>query len=87
MDNTKLINDIMQNFSKIVPKGLHNLKTDIEKNLDHALSMTFEHMDLVTREEFDIQRAVLAKTRQKLEMLEKQVLALESDIDATSGKS
>ncbi len=87
MDNTKLINDIMQNFSKIVPEGLHNLKTDIEKNLDHALSMTFEHMDLVTREEFDIQRAVLAKTRQKLEMLEKQVLALESDIDATSGKS
>ena len=51
---------------------------DIEKNLRAMMNQGFQRMDLVTREEFDIQSKVLAKTREKLEALEAKVAALEN---------
>jgi BMFP domain-containing protein YqiC len=50
---------------------------DIEKNVRSMISQGFQRMDLVTREEFDIQSRVLAKTREKLEALEAKVTELE----------
>jgi len=50
---------------------------DIEKNVRAMMSQGFQRMDLVTREEFDIQSRVLAKTREKLEALEAKVAELE----------
>ena len=50
---------------------------DLEKNLKAALQSVFAKLDLVTREEFDVQQAVLLKTREKLDALEAQVAALE----------
>ena len=50
---------------------------DIEKNLRAILQSVFAKLDLVTREEFDVQQAVLLRTREKLETLEAQVSALE----------
>ncbi len=50
---------------------------DIEKNIRALLSSTFARLDLVTREEFDVQREVLARTREKLEQLEAKLAALE----------
>ena len=50
---------------------------DIEKNLRAILQSVFAKLDLVTREEFDVQQAVLLRTREKLEALEAQVSALE----------
>lgn len=50
---------------------------DLEKNVRALLVQGFQKMDLVTREEFDIQAQVLAKTRAKLEALEAKVAALE----------
>ena len=50
---------------------------DIEKNVRTMMSQGFQKMDLVTREEFDIQSRVLAKTREKLEALEAKVADLE----------
>lgn len=50
---------------------------DIEKNVRAMMNQGFQRMDLVTREEFDIQSKVLAKTREKLEALEAKVAALE----------
>jgi len=50
---------------------------DIEKNVRAMMSQGFQRMDLVTREEFDIQSRVLAKTREKLEALEAKVTELE----------
>ena len=50
---------------------------DIEKNVRTMMSQGFQKMDLVTREEFDIQSRVLAKTREKLEALEAKVTELE----------
>ena len=51
---------------------------DIEKNVRAMMNQGFQRMDLVTREEFDIQSKVLAKTREKLEALEAKVAALEN---------
>ena len=51
---------------------------DIEKNARALLSGFFARLDLVSREEFDIQRAVLQRTREKLEALEKTVAAMEA---------
>ena len=51
---------------------------DIEKNLRAALAGVFAKLDLVTREEFDVQREVLGRTRAKLELLEKRVAELEA---------
>ncbi len=51
---------------------------DIEKNLRAVLSASFAKLDLVTREEFEVQQAVLAKTRETLTALETRVAALEA---------
>lgn len=51
---------------------------DIEKNVKAMMSQGFAKLDLVTREEFDIQTQVLAKTRAKLEALEQRLAALET---------
>ena len=55
---------------------------DLEKNVKAFMSQGFAKLDLVTREEFDIQTQVLAKTREKLEALEKRVAELETKRDA-----
>jgi len=67
------VNQLLGSISKIVPEGL---SSEVEKNIRAAMSASFERMDLVTREELDVQKAVLARTREKLEKLEKQVAEL-----------
>jgi BMFP domain-containing protein YqiC len=53
---------------------------DIEKNVKSMMSQGFSKLDLVTREEFDVQTQVLAKTRAKLETLETRVAELEAQL-------
>ena len=55
----------------------HSPAQDVEKNLKAMLSAFFTRLDLVTREEFDIQRQVLQRTRQKLEQLEAKLAEIE----------
>ena len=58
---------------------------DIEKNVKAMMTQGFSKLDLVTREEFDIQAQVLAKTRAKLEALELRVVELEARLTAQGG--
>lgn len=60
-----------------LPGHLQGIKKDLEKNCQLVLSKTFAKLDLVTREEFDVQAKVLARTRKKLEELEKIVALME----------
>jgi len=53
---------------------------DIEKNLRALLSSAFARLDLVTREEFDVQQEVLLRTREKLQQLEAKVAELENSL-------
>lgn len=71
------LDDIARHLSAAVPPGLSGLRADLEKTFHGILQAAFEKMDLVSREEFEVQRAVLAKTRAKLEQLDGRVAELE----------
>ena len=60
-----------------VPEGLRSMRDDLEQNFRSVLRASLARLDLVTREEFEVQEAVLAKTRAKLEALEAKVKELE----------
>ncbi|KKM98345.1 hypothetical protein LCGC14_1158890 [marine sediment metagenome] len=77
MIDTKKIEDVVQSISKALPPGLLQMQEDVEKNVRSALTSGFSKLDLVTREEFEVQTQVLARTREKLEALEKRVAELE----------
>ncbi len=75
MLNPKLLDEMSSRVSSLLaatPAG------DVEKNLRAALASLFARLDLVTREEFDVQREVLARTRAKLQTLEARIAELES---------
>ena len=77
MIDTKSLDELARRLSDSLPIGLQHLRNDVEKNMRAILQSTFSKMNLVSREEFDVQSAVLGRTREKLEALEKQVSQLE----------
>lgn len=81
MQNQKVIEEISAKFKDMLGQSP---AADIEKNLRAVLHSVFAKLDLVTREEFDVQQAVLLRTREKLEKLEAKVAALEKQ-DSGSG--
>jgi BMFP domain-containing protein YqiC len=77
MFDTKAIDDIASRLAGAIPPGLNNLKEELEKNFHAILQSALGKLDLVSREEFEVQKLVLAKTRSKLEDLEKRVAEIE----------
>lgn len=75
--NKPLFDTILKRFSSSLPPGAGVLKEDLENNLKAALHSAFDKLDLVSREEFEVQAQVLARSRAKLEQLEKTVAELE----------
>jgi hypothetical protein len=75
MLNSKFFDDVSSRLSQLAAASPAR---DIEKNARALLTSAFARLDLVTREEFDIQTAVLARTREKLSALEARVAALEA---------
>jgi len=78
MLDAKLLDDIAKRLSSAVPASAKAVQADVEKNLRAATQSVFSRLDLVTREEFDVQCKVLARSRSKIEQLEKQVAELEA---------
>lgn len=78
--NQKLLDEINEKVKAVLAQGP---AADIEKNLRALLAGMFSRLDLVTREEFDVQREVLLRTRARLAELEKKVEALEADAART----
>jgi ubiquinone biosynthesis accessory factor UbiK len=75
MDKSNFFNELQAKINQAIE---HSPAKDIEKNVKAMLTQGFSKLDLVTREEFDIQAQVLAKTRAKLEALEARVAELEA---------
>ena len=75
------IETVISDITKILPEDLNMLKEDLEKNLRATLNATFSKMELVTREEFDIQASLLSRTREKLETLQEKLSELEKQLD------
>ncbi len=72
------LDDLARRLSDMVPPGLRQSREELQATFKTALQAGLGKLDLVTREEFDVQRAVLLRTREKLEALEKAVAALEA---------
>lgn len=82
MIDPKTADDTTQRVMDLLLTGMRDLRHDMEKNARAALQSTFIKLDLVTREEFDVQSALLARTRAKLEALERQLAQLEKKVPA-----
>jgi len=78
MLDPKLFDDISRRVSEGMPKGFQALQDDFERNLRTALEAALRKMNLVSRDEFEIQQAVLQRSREKLEALEGRVRELEA---------
>ena len=87
MFDTKIFEDLAQKLSNALPSNAQDAKQDIEKNFRHILQGTFSKLDLVTREEFDTQTKVLARTREKLEKIEQELNHLEETLGGNSAAS
>ena len=85
MLDPKHLDDLAQRLSGSLPKGLQALQEDINRNLRTYLEGGFAKLDLVTREELDVQVAVLGRTREKLERLETLVAELEQQLGTGEG--
>ena len=75
------IEAIVSDISKVLPEDIDLLKEDIEKNVRATLNTAFTKLELVTREEFDIQASLLSRTREKLEALQKKLSEMEKQLE------
>ena len=69
------IDDLARRLSQLVPPGLRDSQEELQQTFKSALQAGLAKLDLVTREEFDVQQAVLLRTREKLDALERTVAA------------
>ena len=81
MIDPKSLDALVSRVADSLPAGFGQLHQDLRNNLHAALSAALARMDLVSREEFDVQSAVLARTREKLTALEAKVAELEGAVD------
>jgi BMFP domain-containing protein YqiC len=75
----KSIADLARKLADALPEGLRSMRNDLEGSFQSVLQNGLTKLDLVTREEFDVQEAVLARTREKLEALEARLQEYEKD--------
>lgn len=78
MLDPKILDDLSKRIAAGLPQGLQALQADFKRNVDTALAQGLARLDLVTREEFEVQQGVLARTRARVEALEARVLELEA---------
>ncbi len=74
----RFIDELAQKLSQAVPGGLKSLQQDLEGNFRAVLRTALGKLDLVTREEFEVQSAVLARTRERLKEFEARIAAMEA---------
>lgn len=72
------IDALARRLSELVPPGLRESREELQATFKNALQAGLTKLDLVTREEFEVQRAVLLRTREKLDALEHAVAAMEN---------
>jgi hypothetical protein len=76
----QLAQEWAQRLTQFLPPGLKGFRQELETNFRALLQGGLEKLDLVGREQFEVQRELLARSRAKLEELEKQVKALEAQL-------
>jgi hypothetical protein len=71
------LDELARQLAESMPQNLRAFGQDLERNFKAVLNAGLERMELVTREEFDVQRSVLERTRTKLEQMEARLAELE----------
>lgn len=85
-DKTRFnLDDLARQLAQSLPQNLRAIGGDLERNFRSMLHSGLERMDLVTREEFDVQASVLERTREKLEKLESRLAELETSLGGRAG--
>jgi len=77
IDRSHIVDDLIRKFSQALPEGAQQFRQEIERNLQAGLSQFLSRLDLVTRDELEVQKEVLARTRLRLEQIEQQLAALD----------
>lgn len=78
--DSKTLDALARRLAQAVPPGLNSLGDELERNLKAVLQSGLKNLDLVTREEFEVQRGVLARTRERLEQLQARLTELEEGL-------
>lgn len=78
MIETKFLDDLARRLAAAMPRGVTALQQDVEKTLRAGLETVFQRLDLVTREEYEVQVMLLARSREKLTALEARLAELEN---------
>lgn len=78
MIKPQAVEDVVSKIGELIPQDLKTMREEFHNNAKAVLVAGLKKMDLVTREEFEVQKAVLAKTREKLKMLETQLDHIQS---------
>jgi len=79
MIDNQTLNELTNKLSDLLPDSLKMMQDDVQKNIRAILESTLSNMHLVSREEFDVQVALLAHTQETLRQLEKQLEQLQKD--------
>lgn len=82
MFDPKMLDEVAQKLSSVLPSSLKSVQEDVEQNFKTVLQNVFSKMDLVSREEFDVQTSVLTRTRAKVDVMEKQLVELEAIVNS-----
>lgn len=77
MIDSKTIDDLAKRIGDSLPEPIRSMQRDLERQIKSTLTQGFERLDLVTREDFDVQVTLLERTRTRLRELERRVAALE----------
>ena len=78
--NPERLDELVRRVVDVLPEGVGSLEREARSTLRSVIGAALERMDLVSREEFDVQQAVLERTRDKLESLERTVTELEAKL-------
>lgn len=78
--NRSPLDDLADRLGRLLPEGAHEIRQDFERNARAMLQSTLSRMELVTREEFDVQSEVLARSREQVEELASRVDRLEQQL-------
>ena len=82
MIDPKILDNLASRLAGALPPGIKEIKQDVEKNFRAILQSSFAKLNLVTREEFDVQTAVLSRAQAKLQELEKDIMQLEARLQS-----
>ncbi|MGV6817590.1 MAG: accessory factor UbiK family protein [Thiotrichales bacterium] len=80
MLETKNIDELIKRVTGLLPESATRMQEDVEKNIKGALTGVLQKMDLVTREEYEVQAALLERSRARLNELEARIAELEKRV-------